>query len=430
MATSAFTLATPTLTTLPNGLRLLVTPMPFTRSVSTSIYVAAGSRYEASTADGGLSHFLEHLLFKGTERRPRPIDISMEIDNIGGNLNAATHRELTVYYGKVTPEHFPQALDILADLLQHSTLPVAEIERERDVILEELASVEDSPPEHVGVLLDEALWPGQPHGRDIAGTEESVSALTPEQIAAYYRRQYVPNATVVSVAGAVEPNEVAALVDRAFGAWAAGAPLPWLPNDDAARGPRVYAYEKATEQGHIAIGMPALASNDEDRYALDLLSIILGEGMSSRLFARLREELALCYDIHTYTAALRDTGMFGIYAGVDPERAPEAVAEIARELARAAQPIEQAELTRAQVVARSRTQLRMEDTRAIAALYGSQAILGLPMRTPEETIARSAAVTLDDLHRVAARVLRDEGLHLAAIGPITQAALESALRFP
>ena len=422
-------LASPHLTTFTNGLRLLVTPMPYARSASASIYVAAGSRYEATPAEGGLSHFLEHLLFKGTERRPKPLDISMEIDRIGGNINAATNRELTVYYAKVTPEYLGGAVDILGDMIRNSVLPDHEIERERDVILEELAAVEDSPPEQVGVILDETLWPGQPHGRDIAGTEESVEGLSADAIREYYRRQYVPNATVVSIAGAVDPAEVREMVGVAFEDWRPGDPLPMVPNLRSAGHPLVTVHDKDTEQVHLSFGLHGVASDDDDRYALDLLSVILGEGMSSRLFARLREELALCYDIHSYTATLHDCGMFGVYAGVDPERAVEAAREIAKELARACAPVSADELERAKAVSRSRTQLRLEDTRSVSALYGSQAILGLPLKTPEETLARSAAVTIEEAERVAVRVIRGSALHVAAVGPVDAAALQSAVVF-
>lgn len=411
-----------------NGLRLLVTPMPYARSVAVSVYVAAGSRYEPTPAEAGLSHFLEHLCFKGTTRRPRALDISMEIDAVGGNLNAATNRELTVYYGKVTPEYLGHTIDIIGDLLSDSLLVDDEIERERGVILEELAAVEDSPPEHVGVLLDDALWPDQPHGRDIAGTEASVEAMPAEAIREYYRRQYVPNGTVVSLAGAVDPAEAVEMVRAAFGAWAPGTPSGWLPDRPGVMGARLSVLQKDTEQVHLAIGMRGVDASDDDRYVLDLLSIIVGEGMSSRLFARLREELGLCYDIHSYMATLLDTGMFGVYAGVDPSNAVEAVREIGRELGRALAPVSEGELSRAKAVARSRTQLRLEDTRAVSALYGSQAILGLPMRTPEETLARSAAVTLADVERVARRVITQDRLQLAVVGPLEAAAFADVLQ--
>lgn len=425
MATDAFTLA-PVEHTLPNGLRLLVTPMPYARSVSISVYFAAGSRYEPAEADAGLSHFLEHLCFKGTVRRPKPLDISVELDAIGGNINAATNRELTVYYAKVTPEHLEQATDVLADMLKNSTLVDPEIERERGVILEELAAVEDSPTEQVGVLLEEQLWPGQPHGRDVAGTERSVSEMPNPRIVDYYHRQYVPNATVVSLAGAISTEAALDLVQRHFSDWQPGTPFDWVRHAEEPRGPRVHLLEKDTEQAHVAVGMRGLCSSDEDRYALDLFSIILGEGMSSRLFSRLREDLGLCYDIHSYMSTLLDTGMFGIYAGVDPDNTAEAVREIARELARSLGPVDPGELARAKAVSRSRTQLRLEDTRSVSAMYGSLAVLGLPLRTPEEALARSQAVTVDDVSRVAARVVTEGGLHLAVVGPVEHDPLDRA----
>ncbi|MCK9487769.1 MAG: insulinase family protein [Dehalococcoidia bacterium] len=420
-------LASPAISSLENGLRLVVTPMPFARSVALSVYVAAGSRYEATPEEAGLSHFLEHLCFKGTERRPRPLTISMEIDAMGGNLNAATNRELTVYYGKMTPEYLPQAIDLLADLLRNSTLADEEIERERGVILEELAAVEDSPSEQVGVVLDQMLWPGQPHGRDIAGTEESVQGMPDERIREYYHGQYVPNGVVVSIAGAIHVLEAEALVREHFGDWRRGSPSSWVPHREEPRGPRLVAVEKDLEQVHLSVGMRAVSSVDEDRYALDLLSVILGEGMSSRLFTRLREDLGLCYDIHSYMATLLDTGMFGVYAGIDPDDTVEAVQEITRELLRARRPVAPDELERAKAVTRSRTQLRMEDTRAVSALYGSQLILGLPTRTPEETLARSAAVTVEEVEHVAGRVFVPERLQFASVGPVPSSTLEGAL---
>ncbi len=426
MATTDASTLAPVAHTLSNGLRLLVTPMPYARSVSISVYMAAGSRYEPNEADAGLSHFLEHLCFKGTARRPKPLDISMELDSSGGNINAATNRELTVYYAKVTPEHLERATDVLADMLRNSLLADSEIERERGVILEELAAVEDSPPEQVNVLLDAQLWPGQPHGRDVAGTDQSVTDLPNARIVDYYHRQYVPNATVVSLAGAISSEAALDLVRRHFEDWAPGTPLDWVRHHDEPRGPRIQLREKDTEQAHVAFGMRALSSSDDDRYALDLYSVILGEGMSSRLFSRLREELGLCYDIHSYMSTLLDTGMFGVYAGVDPANTTATVREIARELERSLHSITADELTRAKAVSRSRTELRLEDTRSVSAMYGSLAILGLPMRTPEEALARSQAVTLDDVRRVAERVIVEDALQLAVVGPVDSDPLDAA----
>ena len=408
----------PVAATLDNGLTLVVTPLPYARSVSASLYLRAGSRYEPEES-AGLSHFCEHLCFKGTARRPRPVDLSSEIDAVGGSINASTDRELTSYYAKVTPEYLERALDVLADMVRCSLYEEAEIERERGVILEELGAVQDAPDELAGVLLDGLLWPGQPLGRDIAGTPASVGSVTAERLRAYYRSQYVANAAVLSVAGAVEPERARELCERLVGDWEPGAPADWIRVDGLPpRSPRVRLRAKETEQAHIALGMRGLSAVDPDRHALGLLSAILGEGMSSRLFVRLREELALCYDVHSAAAYLRDTGSFGVYAGVDRARTLEAIAAIVRELERIRDPVGEEELARAKALVRSRIELRLEDTRAVSARYGALAALGLPLIAPEEAIARYEAVTVADVGRVAGRVVRDPALRLAVVAPL------------
>jgi predicted Zn-dependent peptidase len=405
-----------TIHTLENGLRVVLTPMPHASSASVSVYVGAGARYEAAP-EAGLSHFVEHLAFKGTTNRPRPQDISIEIDSIGGTMNAATDREYTVYYTKVTREFAERAVVIIADMLRNSLFVGEEIERERGVILEELAAVEDSPDEQAGLLLDTMMWPDSPLGRDIAGTAESVGAISHERLIGYYRQQYVPNACVVSIAGAIDEAATLDQVRAAFGDWKPGAPADWLRATDGPRGERSAKIVKATEQAHLSLGVRGLALDHPDRYAADVLSVILGEGMSSRLFMRLREELGLCYDIHSFASHLRDAGTFGVYAGVDPPKAAEAVREIAEQLAGVRQPVTAAELERAQALIRSRVLLRMEDSRAVSAWYGSQAILEQPWQTPAEAIARAEGVTLDDVQRVAQALLTDGGLQLAVVGP-------------
>ena len=419
----------PQVSTLDNGSQLVFSELPYARSVSISIYIRAGQRYEAAPADAGISHFVEHLCFKGTERRPGPRQIAAEIDGLGGSINAATDRELTVYYGKVTPDRFAEALDLLVDMLRGSICRDEEIERERGVILEELAGVEDAPDEHVSVLLDGLLWPGEPLGRDIAGAPRSIGALSADRLRGYYRDQYVSNSVVISIAGALPAGEAREQTTSAIAGWSAGEPADWVRANDAPSGPGLRLLQKETEQAHLALGLRGLDSRDEDRHALALLSIVLGEGMSSRLFLRLREELGLCYDVHSAASYLRDTGAFSVHAGVDPANAVETVREIVGALACLHSPIEAGELARAKQVVRSRIQLQLEDTRSVSAWHGSRLALGLPLRQPEEAIAGFERVTLEDVERVARRLVRGDRLQLAAIGPIADAtALEEALR--
>jgi predicted Zn-dependent peptidase len=401
---------------LSNGLRLITAPMPHTRSVTVSVYVGAGSRYETAQ-EAGISHFVEHLCFKGTAKRPNAQLISEAIDGVGGILNAATDREYTVYYAKVARPHLELALDVLSDLVQSPLFDAKEIEKERKVVLEELASVADSPGQQADLLLDELLWPGQPLGWDVAGTDSSVSGLTREMVLDYVRRQYVPNNMVVAVAGNIEEDEVAAALEQSLGAMTEGAPQAWFPALNGQTEPRCSVLYKRTEQTHIALGMHALPMHHPDRYAIDLLSVLFGESMSSRLFMELRERQGLCYDVNSYVSHFLDTGSFGVYAAVDPSNAVQAVGALMAELKRLAEGVPADELHKARELAKGRLLLRMEDTRSVSGWLGGQDILTGQIESPEEVVARLDAVTPDDLARVVGSLLRREELNLAVVGP-------------
>lgn len=407
-------------TTLANGLRVLTAPMPHTRSVAVSFYVGAGSRYETEQISG-LSHFLEHMLFKGTERRPTAQEISEAVDAVGGVLNAGTDRELTVYYAKVAAPHFPIALDLLVDMLRRPLMESAEIEKERKVVIEELASVKDSPAQQADVLLDEIMWPDQPLGWDVAGTEESVNALSRDAVLEYFRRQYVPNNVILSVAGAVETDEVVAAVESHAGDWQPGEPSGWFPALNGQRAPRAKAQYKRTEQAHISLAVQGVSNVDPDRYAVDLLSAILGEGMSCRLFMELREKRSLCYDIHSYTSHYLDTGAFSVYAGVEPSAVEEAVKAILEQLTIAKAGIPEAELRKAKELTKGRLLLRMEDTRSVSGWLGVQELLTGEVRSVDDVVEKVEAVTTDDLQRVANALFRVETLNMAIVGPFRSA---------
>ena len=390
--------------------------MPYARSVAISIYLKAGSRYEEHSKTAGISHFLEHICFKGTAERPNPRDISFAIDSLGGTFNAATYREMTCYYAKVASEFTNQSLDLLLDMIQNSLCLDEEIEKERGVILEELAAVQDTPSELVSLLVDSLIWPNQPHGRDIAGDNETVNNISRSTIINAYQKQYVANNAIISIAGAIKSDEAISLINEKINDWQPGQPDQWIPNHSS-NNSRSGLISKDTGQTHITVGMNSISSVNQQRYALDLLSICLGEGMSSRLFLRLREELGLCYDIHSYSAQLLDTGMFGIYAGVDSSNIEKTIANIRSELEKLANPLEKFELERAKAIMRSRIELSMENTRAVSAWYGTLATLEQQLETPEEALENYEKVTTKDIQNLFQEIYSPNKTFLAIVGP-------------
>jgi predicted Zn-dependent peptidase len=390
--------------------------MPHTHSVAVSLYVGAGSRYERDD-EAGLSHFLEHLLFKGTEKRPTAREISEAIDGVGGMMNGGTDREYTVYYIKVAKPHLQLALDILFELARRPLIDPVEIEKERQVVIEELAMVADSPAQLADLLLDDILWPDQPLGRDVAGTPASVGQVSREMALGYLHSQYVPNNIVVALAGNIDHQEVVDSVWQSLGDWPSGSPSNWFPAADPI-GPRCAVRYKATEQAHICLALRGLPLNHPDRYALSFLSIILGEGMSSRLFLELREKRGLVYDIHSYASHFLDTGAFSVYTGVDPKKAVQALQVVLAELARLRDEGSSAEeLTKARELSKGRILLRMEDTRNVSGWLGGQELLLGTVYSVDQAVAEMEAVTLEDLNRLANQVIVSEQLHLAVVGP-------------
>src|SRR5918911_228981 len=365
------------ITRLSNGLRLVVAPMPDRYSATVAVYVGTGSRYE-SAAQAGSAHMLEHMLFKGTQRRPTAEDISTAIESVGGSLNASTDKEVTVYWAKVAGEDVPLALDVLSDMLLHSRLDPAEERKEKRVVAEELGMAMDAPQDWIHTLIEETIWPGEALGRDVAGTRESVARLTRAGLLRFLHRHYTPQATVVSIAGRVDPEALCTL----------------------------------------CLATRGLSHSDPRRYALDLLNTILGGGMSSRLFVEVRERLGLVYDIHSYADRLDDTGMLVIYAGMDPPACRHVIRVILAAQRRLRdEPVEGTELERAKNQFKGRLLLGLEDTSSVANWYGAQELVLHRICTPEEVLADMYAVTADDIQRLAAELFRDEYLRLALIGP-------------
>lgn len=402
-------------TTLANGLRILTAPMPHTYSVAIAVYVGAGSRYERKEK-AGLSHFVEHLCFKGSKKRPTSKDISEAIDRVGGVLNGGTDRELTVYYCKVAAPHFPLALDVLVDMVRAPRFEPQEVEKERRVILEELAMIADTPSQLVDLVIDQALWADQPLGWDVAGTEESVKAIDRQVAFDYLSRQYVPNNMVVSVAGSIDHHQVVEQVAAFWRDCPPGSPSAWYPATDG-QGPRCALRYKKSEQAHLCLAVRGLSLQHPDRHALALLSVILGEGMSSRLFLELRERQGLVYDVHSYVSHFLDSGAFTVYAGVDPARTVDALKVILGELVRLRDDVGEEELVKAKELSKGRLLLRLEDNRSVSGWLGAQELLLGEVRTPDQVVALLEAVTVHDVQRVARSLLVSDQLHMALVGP-------------
>lgn len=278
-------------TTLDNGLRVVSVSMPQIRSVAISIYTGTGSRYESKEING-ISHFIEHLLFRGTEKRPTSQAIAEAIEGVGGILNAATDREVTYYWAKVTKEHFPLALDVLSDMVRNAQFDPRDIEKERQVIIEEINACMDSPSGRVEMLIDELLFAGHPLGRDVAGTKETVSSINRDDMIGYLNQHYVPANTVVAVGGNIEHEEAVAAVQKFMGDWTSQhTDLGYVPFMPEANVPRLSIETRDIEEAHLSMALPGLSLFDKRRFAFDLMNNVLGNGMSSRLFREVRDKL-------------------------------------------------------------------------------------------------------------------------------------------
>jgi len=391
--------------------------MPHTLSVSVGFFIGVGSRYETEQ-ENGITHFIEHMLFKGTKKRPTARDIAVAIEGIGGVFNASTGRELTTYWAKVGQDHFSVALDVLADMLLHSKLEEVELEKERGVIIEEINMTLDHPSDWVHLLATDLIWPDHPLGRDQAGTKETVSGLTRTMLQDYLRRHYQPGNAVLAVAGNVDHDRVVTEASDRLSDWQHKPAIPYLPMEREQEARRIRLEHRPTEQAHLALLLPAISRFDDDKYNLSLLDTILGQGMSSRLFLEVREKRGLAYAVYSYVSPYLDTGLLGVYAGVDADRIDGALGAILEELDKMRQETVSAEeLHNAKEFTKGRLQLHMEDSSAVASWIGRQEALEERVRSVDEVLLEIDAVTAADIQRVASRLFEQDKLNLAVVGP-------------
>ncbi len=405
-------------TVLPNGLRVLTESIPTMRSVAFGVWVGVGSRDE-TPALSGVSHFLEHLLFKGTARRTA-LDISAEIEAVGGETNAFTTKEYTCYYARVLDTDLPLAVDVMGDLIASSLLAEPDVETERGVILEEIAMHDDEPGDEVHDLLNEAMYGSHPLGRLISGTADTISPMTRRQILGFYRRRYTPPHIVVAAAGNVDHSTVVRDVRRTpLGSGPAAEPAPHRLATRAVpiRTGQTVVRDKDTEQAHLVLGGPGLNRSDERRFALGVLNNVLGGGMSSRLFQEVREKRGLAYSVYSYTTQYTDTGLFAVYAGCAPGKVDEVLSLTRDELARvAAEGLSEAEVARGRGMAKGSLVLGLEDTGSRMSRLGKGELLYDELLTVDDLLARIDAVTVEQVRAVAADLLT-QPMSLAVIGP-------------
>jgi len=411
-----------------SGLRVVTERMPSVRSVSIGIWVLAGSRDEAPKISGS-SHFLEHLLFKGTKTRTA-LDIAEAFDAVGGDLNAFTSKEFTCYYARVLDRDLEMAVDHLADMLQNSIIRQPDLDAERQVILEEINMHEDSPDDVVHDLFTETLWPNHPLGRPILGTVGTIADATRARVAGYYRRHYIPRNFVISVAGNVRHEQVVKLFkDRmeTGRALRAGQASTWnLRRGGTPPSPsgKNLTKRRKTEQAHICLGTNGLARMDPDRFAFLIVNTALGGGMSSRLFQEIREKRGLAYSTYSYHGQFAEAGIFTAYAGTTPSRAQETVGLLRKELASmAADGLTQSEFDRAKSHVKGSIVLSLEDPGSRMSRLGKSEIAQGEILTLDQTLKRIDAVSLEGADRVAHRVL-SQPMTLTVLGPFGTSAFK------
>lgn len=403
-------------TILPNGLRIITIPMTDNPSVTVLVMVETGSKYETKEISG-ISHFLEHMVFKGTPKRPKASDISRELDSIGAHYNAFTGYEYTGYYAKAGSQHLDKVLDIISDMYRNPLLDVKEMEKEKGVIIEEIRMYQDMPQARARQTFMEIMYGDQPVGWDIAGTEENVRSFTREHFVNYRKEHYVSGATTVIVSGSFDEKDCIAKIKKTYDGMLSGKKKGKIATIETQTEPRIKAFFKETDQTHIVIGARTFSVIDPRIPTMHVLYTILGRGMSSRLFSRMRDELGVCYYIKTDHDPFTDHGVLTISAGVDNSRVEEAIKEILVQCKKMKDElVSPSELKKAKDYISGTTMLELETSEARAEYVGIQEMLKHKIEKPEEIIAKINKVTAEDVQKLAREIFVDSGLNMAIVG--------------
>lgn len=401
---------------LKNGLRIIVVPIANSPSVTVMSLIEAGSKYETKETNG-LSHFLEHMCFKGTTSRPKAIDISKEFDSIGAQNNAFTSQEFTGYWGKAHPKHTNKLIDLISDMYLNPTFPADDMEREKGVIVEEINMYEDLPNRIVYEVLYDLLYGDRPAGWSIAGTRENVRSFTRDHFVNYRKDKYVSDATLVVVSGNVDHNDIFKKVETAFKSIQVGQKAKKQKVVEKQNKPEVKIKYKDTDQTHLAIGLRAFGVYDKKTPAFKLFTTILGNGMSSRLFQKMREELGICYYVRALADQFTDHGTFVIGAGVDSSRIEEGINGILSELKKIRdEKVGKEELQKAKDYLIGNMYLGLESSDSLADFYGLQEILREEIKTPKEIEKEIEKVTAEDIGKIAKSIIKNNGLNMAIVG--------------
>lgn len=403
-------------TTLKNGMKVIMVPMPDNPAATILVMVETGSKYEDKKVNG-LSHFLEHMMFKGTPKRPKAIEISRELDSIGAHYNAFTSQEFTGYYAKAAARHIDKILDVVSDMYLNPLFDKAEIEKEKGVIVEEIRMYKDLPQRHVHNVLSTLLYGDQPMGRSITGTEENVRSFARKDFVDYMKSHYVAKATTVVVSGSFNEKDILGKIEKYF-AHINDAPKPTKSLVfESQSAPEVSLYFRDTDQTHLAFAFRSFSISDPRIPAMSILSTILGKGMSSRLFSKMRDELGICYYVGADNNPFTDHGYFGISAGVDNSRIEEAVKGILEECRKLKEvKISAEELQMAKDHIAGTTMLELETSDSRAEFFGYEEVLKGKVENPQALIEKINKVTAEEVQSLAGEIFQNSGLNLALVG--------------